>query len=124
MSQQDVDAFLEHYGKKGMKWGVTTANPNGVEPSRKMVRQVKKETRKEYAKEYRGQLKSRSGGEKAKTFALDMATMGGYTTAKLARQEGFSKGKAVGFAMLTGPYGQTAIHTARVNQRVHVKLGG
>lgn len=124
MEFDNADDFIAHYGKKGMKWGVTTANPNGVEPSRKMVRQVRKETRKEYAKEFRGQQKSRSGGEKAKTFALDMATMGGYSTAKLARQEGYSKGKAVGFAMLTGPYGQTAIHTARVNQRVHVKLGG
>lgn len=124
MSQQDVEAFLEHYGKKGMKWGVTTANPTGTQPTRKMVRQTTKETRKEYNKEVRAQLKSRSGGEKAKTFALDFATFGGYSTAKLARTEGYSKGKAVGFAMLTGPYGGVAIHNARVNQRVHVKLGG
>ena len=121
--EPDVDAFLEHYGKKGMKWGVTTANPNGVQPSRKQVRQVTKETRKENRKELRGQLKARSGGEKARTFALDMATFGGYSTAKMAQSAGFSKGRTAALAMMPG-YGMMIVAETKVQKDVRAKLGG
>lgn len=121
--ESDVDAFLEHYGKKGMKWGVTTANPGGVEPSRKTVRQVTRQTRKENKKELRTILKSRSGGEKAKTFALDFVTGGGYSTSQMAKSAGYSKGKRIGLTMMGG-YGQISIMEAKVKHDVRVKLGG
>lgn len=121
--EPDTDAFLEHYGKKGMKWGVTTANPRGVEPSRKQVRQVTQATRKENQKALRAQLKARSGKEKAKTFSLDLVTGGAYTTSKMAKSAGYPRGKAAALTMMGG-YGAIVISEAKVKNDVRVKLGG
>ncbi len=47
MSDQDVDAFLEHYGVKGMQWGVRNERPSGV--SRSTNRDASKDA-KEFAR--------------------------------------------------------------------------
>jgi hypothetical protein len=41
MMSDEVEDFLAHYGKKGMKWGVRTDRPDGV--SRKTNRDAKKD---------------------------------------------------------------------------------
>lgn len=54
MSDIDVDAFLEHYGVKGMKWGVRRARTPGV--SRRVDRDAAKDAREFVnAKQYYGQ---------------------------------------------------------------------
>ena len=46
MSDQDVDDFLEHFGVKGMKWGVrrTRSRPDNI-PSQFMLRRGEKKKR-------------------------------------------------------------------------------
>ena len=123
MSELTVDDFLEHYGVKGMKWGVTRHNPQGIQPTRKMVREVTKETRKEHAKANREAWKSRSTGNKAKTLAFDMATMGGYTASQLAKEEGYGRGKRTAITLMGG-HGATYIREVRIQKDVREKLGG
>ncbi|WKW86800.1 hypothetical protein SEA_CONLEY_14 [Gordonia phage Conley] len=123
MADEKTSDFLEHYGVKGMKWGVTRHNPQGIQPTRKMVRQVTKETRKEHAAANRAEWKSKSGGQKAKTLVFDMATMGGYTTSQLAKAEGYSRGKRTALTLMGG-HGATYIRDVKVRNDVRQKLGG
>ncbi|WIC89908.1 hypothetical protein SEA_HYDRUS_17 [Gordonia phage Hydrus] len=123
MTSSDVQDFLEHYGVKGMKWGVTRHNPQGVRPTRKMVRQVTKETRKEHREMNKAEWKSKSGGQKAKTLALDMATMGGYTASQLAKQDGYSRGKRTAITLMGG-HGASYVREVRIQKDVVAKLGG
>ena len=118
-----VDSFLAHYGVKGMKWGVTRDNPEGVTPTRKMVRQVTKETRREQTLANRAEWATKSGKEKTKILALDLATAGGYTASQLAKTEGYSRGKRAAYTLMGGQ-GAVLIRDAQVRNEVRRKLGG
>lgn len=118
MGHVETDDFLEHYGVKGMKWGQRT----GVQSTRKERRAAFKTARKEQAQRNKSFLKSRSGGQKAKAFALDMATFGGYTTHQLARSQGYSRGRSAALSTM-GVYGQLALNSAEVNKKVRSQYG-
>lgn len=47
-----VDDFLEHFGVKGMRWGVRRNSSSGGKPSRKQRRQEKKAAEKEAVRKF------------------------------------------------------------------------
>ncbi|WNM72394.1 hypothetical protein SEA_MOSSY_15 [Gordonia phage Mossy] len=122
MASMDVQDFLEHHGVKGMKWGVTRDNPQGVKPTAKMVREVSKETRKEHQQVARAAWNEKSTGQKVGTVVLDLATAGAYTTSKMAKAEGYSRGKRTALTLMGG-YGAMHITEAKLQRDVEIKLG-
>lgn len=113
--------FIAHYGKKGMKWGVTKGDKAGVQVTGKEYRKVVRESRKEIVSEERAALKARPVKEKGKAFALDVLTSGAYTTNKMARADGYSRGKTAAVTMM-GVHGNSYIMGQRVKKRVQEKI--
>ena len=120
------DDFLAHYGKKGMKWGVTS-----VSPSTKAARKsAKANLRKEYDNNFRDRILVKSDAvpngitqKKAKqALVMDMASLGMYSGAQIARSAGYSKGKSVTIGILGGPPGAMLASEIRVQRTINSRI--
>lgn len=116
--ETDVEDFLAHYGKKGMKWGVRTASAE--------VKAARKAGRAENAKNLQARYtKTNADGKtvmkKRRTAAtvVDlMATGGGYTGIQIAKSAGFTRGQSAAIGMLSGPVGAMVASEIKVRQDV------
>lgn len=103
MDDIDVEDFLAHYGKKGMKWGVTTT-PKNVKVARKQAAKYARvaindnidsnETKR------RASLEGKSEGQKAAATALALG--GQMSGTHITRAAGFTKGQSTAIAILSG----------------------
>lgn len=99
----ETEEFLEHFGKKGMKWGVNRldrrVNINAA--SRAGNDQVGENFRARYVKKNADGTKS---VKKAKVAAgvVDTFALGFYTGTQITQAAGFTKGQAVAISMLGG----------------------
>lgn len=121
----DVDGFLEHYGKKGMKWGVTSAKPSAqVKAARKKARsQYRDEIDADFTKKNVMRGKYNPDGVAPKVAlgkaALNMATLGGYQAAQISRSAGYSKGQSAAIGYLAGPIGGFVAAELAVRRRAN-----
>lgn len=121
----DTDAFLQHYGKKGMKWGVTTKSPGAQAYSGAKKEQGARLKNQFMKTDSNGQRKV-SAGKVAGYSALALVSGGSSITAQYARSAGFSKGKSVAIGLLAGPAAGVVISELKVgkNARKTVKNSG
>lgn len=134
--EPDVDAFLEHYGKKGMKWGVTTATSVATSAASSAGSAVKSLTtpktavaaaRKQGRSDARAAMKERyaptqaDGKRKlnkgrAAVSVFDIGTLGVYTGSQMAKSAGYSSGKAAVIGFMGGPISGTIASEIRVRK--------
>lgn len=121
--EPDVEDFLAHYGKKGMKWGVRK-NPGGdVKAARKEARSQIRQNFKEIHSS-----KTSSGGQKvsagkvAGSFILANATFGGSTGYQVARATGYKKGQALAIGFVGGPIGGVVISELQVRRAANAAV--
>lgn len=112
--EPDVDAFLEHYGKKGMKWGVTKGE------AKTALRTSRNKTTGNLQDRYTKTRKDGTTGVRktktAATVADIMFTGGMYTGAQINRAAGFSRGSSVAIAMIGGGPGSVLLSAVKTRQ--------
>lgn len=113
--------FIAHYGKKGMKWGVTKGDRAGTAVTGKEFRQVTKAVTKEHIENERATFKAKSGKEKAKIISLDLATGGGYSASNLAKAAGYSRGRRTAITLLGG-YGAQIVRQQQISDDVRRRI--
>ena len=115
--EPDVDAFLAHYGKKGMKWGVTT-NPGGsVKAARKEGRaQIRSNFNDMHKKTGADGKRKISAGKTVGSTLLFTNTFGASAGYQIARATGYKKGQSLAIGMIGGPVGALAISELQVRK--------
>ena len=112
--EPDTDAFLEHYGKKGMKWGVTKAE------AKTAVRTSRNKATGNLQDRYTKTRKDGTTGVRktktAATVADIMFTGGMYTSVQINRSAGFSRGSSAAIALIGGPPGSVLLSAVKVRQ--------
>lgn len=119
----DVEDFLAHYGKKGMKWGVTK-NPGGsVKAARKEGRaQIRANFKDMHKKTGSDGNRKVSVGKTAGSLVLGNATWGASTGYQIARSTGYKKGSSVAIGMLGGPFGALALSEVAVRRAANASV--
>lgn len=120
----DVDDFIAHYGKKGMKWGVR--NDNDVKAARKQARKEIRADNQIRSQYTRTKADGSTGVKKAKTAAigLDMVTtLGMYTGSQIARSSGFTKGQSAAIGIVGGPGGAMLAREIKVRNTARRMVG-
>ena len=117
MYEVDTDDFLEHYGKKGMKWGVRKAAPEGsAKAARQQLRKASRDKFTGYHKVNKADgTKGRVGvGRTAASVLLSTNTFGASTGFQIARSAGATKGGSVAVGLLGGPLGGLAYREIKI----------
>jgi hypothetical protein len=129
MDNTNVDDFLAHYGKKGMKWGVTTT-PKSVKTARKRATKYARvaisnniDTNEANR---RASLEGKSTGKKVASTVLALG--GQMSGTHITRAAGFTKGQSTAIAMLSGgplygPLGATLATELKIRKDVRSLVG-
>lgn len=128
----EVDNFLEHYGVKGMKWGVTRAS-DGIRSGVGKIKAKRAAVNKERAANTQ---KARAAGYKDVSREYDTKYLGARSTRRIekriaggenidkARNREYNKqlvrGLAIGGALLVGPLAVTTLDRGAGNLAKHI----
>ena len=127
MTMNDVDDFLEHYGVKGMKWGVKSSNQVALKSARKEGRAEFRENLKDhYTTKSAKTGRKISVGRTAGSVILGTATFGAFNSMQIARAAGYSSGKSVAIGLLGNAPGALLASELKIraNARASVNQNG
>lgn len=110
------DDYLEHYGVKGMKWGVRRSDEQLS--AAKSARKTERKKATEDAKDYLSSNKKKTvGSAVAATLLIGPAGTSAAVGAQIARSAGYSKGKSIGIGLLGGAPGGIIAAEVQVRKR-------
>lgn len=107
-----ADDFLAHYGKKGMKWGVTKSE------ARTAIRAERDAINKDINASFKGRKGVAKAGVSIAAGVAATPFMGlTVATTMMTKTAGYSTGKAVAINLLGGPIGAMVAVEVKARQR-------